>query len=73
MKKIYRVADRYIFESTFKVEAESSEEAKCYAKFLNTVELSWAVAYRPLCHTMRLIGYSAIILYKHVGSISREE
>jgi len=32
MKKIYRVADQYIFESTFKVEAESCEEAKCYAK-----------------------------------------
>ena len=31
MKKIYSVLARYIFEGTFKVEAESSEEAKCYA------------------------------------------
>lgn len=28
MKKIYSVPARYIFEGTFKVEAESSEEAK---------------------------------------------
>lgn len=32
MKKIYRVAARYIFEGTFKVEAERNEEANCYAK-----------------------------------------
>ena len=32
MKKIYSVPARYIFEGTFKVEVESSEEAKCYAK-----------------------------------------
>jgi len=32
MKKIYSVSARSIFEGTFKVEAESSEEAKCYAK-----------------------------------------
>ncbi|EFA93190.1 hypothetical protein HMPREF0650_0150 [Hoylesella buccalis ATCC 35310] len=32
MKKIYSVSARYIFEGTFKVEAERSEEAKCYAK-----------------------------------------
>ena len=30
MKKIYSVSARYIFEGTFKVEAESSEEAKCF-------------------------------------------
>ncbi len=32
MKKIYSAPARYIFEGTFKVEAERSEEAKCYAK-----------------------------------------
>jgi len=32
MKKIYSVPAQYIFEGTFKVEAESCEEAKCYAK-----------------------------------------
>lgn len=71
MKKIYCVPARYIFEGTFKVEAESSEEAKdkilkhcgmVMGSGLQTTlpdhEIDWVFCNHP---------------YKQVGRISREK
>lgn len=71
MKKIYSVPARYIFEGTFKVEAENSEEAKekilkhCgmvmgsgIQTTLSYREIDWVFCNHPC---------------KQVGRISREE
>ena len=62
MKKTYSVTARYIFEGTFKVEAESREEAKDkilkHCGMVIDNEIDWTFCNHP---------------YKQVARISREK
>ena len=71
MKKIYSVLARYIFEGTFKVEAESREEAKDkilkHCGMVMDSGIQTTLSYREI--DLALCNHPC----KQVGRISREE
>ena len=71
MKKIYSVPARYIFEGTFKVEAESREEAK--EKILKHCSMVMGSGIQTTLSYREIDWVFCNHPYKQVGSISREE
>lgn len=71
MKKIYSVPARYIFEGTFKVEAESGGEAK--EKILKHYGMVMGSGIQTTLPDNEIDWNFCNHPYKQVGSISREE
>lgn len=71
MKKIYNVPARYIFEGTFKVKAENSEEAK--EKILKHCGMVMGSGIQTTLPDHEIDWVFCNHPYKQVGRISREK